>query len=149
MCEEWLYCKSTYKIQRSSCPFMSGQVLLRGDLASQWPSPFQSCRALLYLQIRRCLAKPLYCLAFYLKVKADLAPVTLSLSVGLSVHLSVTVSYVRSRIRRCVCLSLPPLSGSSVCLYLSSLVSLLISCILHPVLGTSHSLSLSLSPHML
>lgn len=25
---------------------MLGQVLLRADLASQWPSPFQSCRAL-------------------------------------------------------------------------------------------------------
>lgn len=70
---------------------MSGQVLLRGDLASQWPSPFQSCRALLYLRIRRCLAKPLYCLAFYLKEKADLAPVALSLSVSLSVRLSVSL----------------------------------------------------------
>ena len=59
--EQWLYCKSTHKIQRSSCPFMWVQVLLRADLASQWPSAFQSCRALLYLRIRRCLAEPLCC----------------------------------------------------------------------------------------
>lgn len=102
---------------------MSGQALLKGDLASQWPSPFQSCRALLYLQIRRCLAKPLYCLAFYLKVKADLAPVTLSLSVGLSVHLSVTVSYACFCIRLCICLSLLPLS-ELFCLPLSLLCRL-------------------------
>lgn len=83
-----------HKIQkRCSCPFMSGQVLLlRGDLASQRPSPFQSCRARLYLQIRGCLARSLYCLDFYLKEKPDLAPAALSVSVSLSVHPSVTVT---------------------------------------------------------
>lgn len=94
----------THKIQRSSCPFMSGQVLLlRGDLASQQSSPFQSCRARLYLQIRGALAGPLYCPNFYLDEKPDLAPAALSVSVSPSVRPSLTVGALVFSSRLCLC----------------------------------------------
>lgn len=114
---------------------MSGQVLLRGDLASQSPSPLQSWRALLYPRIRQCLAKPLCGLALYLKQKADLAPVAFSLSPSLSVclstclsvHLSTclstcqSVSALRFSIHLCTChFSLP------LCLHNSSIIHFLI-----------------------
>lgn len=72
---------------------MLGQVLLR----KRWfgftvALCFQSCRVWPYLQIRGCTAKPLYCLAFYLKEEAGLAPAALFLSVSLSVHLPVSVA---------------------------------------------------------
>lgn len=147
MSEQWLYCKSTHKIQRSSCPFMSVQVLLRGDLASQWPSPFQSCRALLYLRIRRCLAKPLYCLAFYLKEKADLAPVALSPPCR-SVCPPVSHCLTRS-ICLCIRLSLPPLSFSPLFVFTSLLSSVFL--IPHLAFFSLSSVALfspSLSPHI-
>lgn len=102
---------------------MSGQVLLRGDLASQSPSPLQSWRALLYPRIRQCLAKPLCGLALYLKQKADLAPVAFSLSPSLSVCLSTCLSVHLSTCPP-VC---PPVSQSqpfvfpSICVPVTSL----------------------------
>lgn len=124
---------------------MSGQVLLRGDLASQWPSLFQSCRALLYLQIRRCLAKPLYCPAFYLKVKADLAPVALSPSLSVCLSTCQSLSHMLVFPSACVSVCHFRLSLTSpVCLYLSSVICFPILCILHPVLCTP----CSLSPHL-
>ena len=133
---------------------MLGQVLLRGDLASQWPSAFQSCRALLYLRIRRCLAGPLYRLAFYLKEKADLDPVALSppcqsVSPPVSHRLKrsfshpVCVFVCHFRLSPSLSLSLS-LSVSLVCFYLSSVIPHLASFILSSLALLSLSLSLSL-----
>lgn len=109
--------------------------------------PLPSKAAELYLQIRQCLAKPLYWLAFYLKEKADLDPVALYLPVSLSFRLSVFVSCTRFSMRLFVCLSLPPFSFSLVCLYLSPVI-----CFPHPSLRILHPvlclfLSLSLCTH--
>lgn len=66
-------------------PFYVRLGIVEGDLASQQSSPLQSCNARLYLWIRRCLAKPLYCPVFYVKEKAALAPVA-ALALCLPVH---------------------------------------------------------------
>lgn len=97
-----------------------------------------------YLQIRQCLAKPLYWLAFYLREKADLEPVSLPShqSVFLPVSHCLMCSFHPSKYLSVTCAA-PPLSCLSLSFFchpfFSFLTSHLSSC---PLPFLSHSLSI-------
>lgn len=123
---------------------MFGQVLLRGDLASQCPSPFQSCRA---LSADQTVLGQAFVLAGLLSERESRFGPCRSLPPCQSVFPPVSLCLVHSFFHASVCLSV-----TSAFLFLSCL-SLSLSCHLFSSSLTSHpsscplSLSFSLSLH--